>query len=492
MLNLVEHFLHDLFSTSGGGDESQLANGGNPVVGRQRGASSFLETFFDVSIGGKPSGRIVFDLFDKTVPKTSENFRSLCTGEHGASPRSGVPLTYKGSKFHRVIPNFMLQGGDFTHGTGVGGESIYEGGKFDDENFTHTHTGPGMLSMANSGANTNGSQFFITTAETPWLDGHHVVFGKVKSGMDVVRSIEAEGSESGATSNEIEITNSGELGTGTKGSKESGLALAAASNFLQVAPNDDFYKFGGHENTLMYSRSSSFRGSWREHHHHVMSTSTRSRYNPAGATSFQLRRKAVGGESDNIDGRPRMEHAAEHHTTWQENVSKGARATSPSRTVEGRKSMSSRALMEVIARIARDGRTIFHENLISDPSQRRGYRNPVNSQMAPGILRTEADSQVAFAIRSSSSSAVTRMKHQVRCIPYYNLQEHAHGSSGLRNEPTAFFINIDAWFHREKQEVVPFEYRQPAELSYFDSHERIWPPPGEDSDDKPPELKSDW
>eukprot|EP00392_Amoebophrya_sp_AT5.2_P017339 g17679.t1 len=184
----------------------------NPAGGRKpaRTTSSFVDTFFDISIGGKPSGRIVFDVFDKTVPKTAENFRALCTGERGVSPTSGVPLHYKGSKFHRVIPDFMLQGGDFTNADGTGGESIY-GEKFADENFRHEHTEPGMLSMANAGPNTNGSQFFITTTETPWLDGHHVVFGKVKSGMDVVRKVEALGSGSGQVREEVAIADSGEL-----------------------------------------------------------------------------------------------------------------------------------------------------------------------------------------------------------------------------------------------------------------------------------------
>ena len=122
----------------------------------------------------------------------------------------GKPLNYAGSKFHRVIPNFMIQGGDFTHGTGVGGESIY-GGKFDDENFKIKHKTPGYLSMANAGPNTQGSQFFITTVQTPWLDGKHAVFGKVIEGMDVVRKVESLGSQSGKPAKEMRIAASGEV-----------------------------------------------------------------------------------------------------------------------------------------------------------------------------------------------------------------------------------------------------------------------------------------
>ena len=167
------------------------------------------KVFFDLSIGDEDAGRIVMGLYGEDLPKTAENFRALCTGEKGTG-KLGKPLHYKGSTFHRIIPRFMLQGGDFTQGNGMGGESIY-GEKFDDEAFKFTHEEPGLLSMANSGRNTNGSQFFITTVPTESLDGKHVVFGRVLEGMDVVKKIERLGSASGDTQAIITIRDCGEL-----------------------------------------------------------------------------------------------------------------------------------------------------------------------------------------------------------------------------------------------------------------------------------------
>uniref|UniRef100_A0A1I7U1U5 Peptidyl-prolyl cis-trans isomerase n=1 Tax=Caenorhabditis tropicalis TaxID=1561998 RepID=A0A1I7U1U5_9PELO len=165
--------------------------------------------FFDITIRGKPAGRIVMELYSDIVPKTAENFRALCTGEKGVN-KNRKKIHFKGSKFHRIIPNFMIQGGDFTKGDGSGGESIY-GELFADENFKEKHTEAGVLSMSNTGRNTNGSQFFITTVQTSWLDGKHVVFGKVKEGLDVARHIEANGSESGEPANDCIIANCGQI-----------------------------------------------------------------------------------------------------------------------------------------------------------------------------------------------------------------------------------------------------------------------------------------
>lgn len=170
-----------------------------------------LKAYFDISINNAPSGRIIFELFAKDVPRTALNFFHLCKGD--VVPKGGntkLQLSYKGSKFHRVIPGFMCQGGDIVKGDGSGSISIY-GETFADENFVFSHDQPGMLSMANRGPNTNGSQFFITTADCAWLDGKHVVFGKVISGIEVVNAIEASGTSKGEPKQTIIIKECGVL-----------------------------------------------------------------------------------------------------------------------------------------------------------------------------------------------------------------------------------------------------------------------------------------
>ncbi|KAL2099795.1 hypothetical protein ACEWY4_004189 [Coilia grayii] len=158
--------------------------------------------FFDIAVDGSVIGRVVMELRSDVVPKTAENFRALCTGEKG--------FGYKNSSFHRIIPGFMCQGGDFTNHNGTGGKSIY-GTKFEDENFSLKHEGAGTLSMANAGPNTNGSQFFICTADTQWLDGKHVVFGKVVEGIEIVKKMEKRGSQSGKTNGKVTIADCGQL-----------------------------------------------------------------------------------------------------------------------------------------------------------------------------------------------------------------------------------------------------------------------------------------
>ncbi|XP_054258336.1 peptidyl-prolyl cis-trans isomerase-like isoform X1 [Macrosteles quadrilineatus] len=166
-------------------------------------AQQLPKVFFDITVDGEKFGKVFIELRSDVVPKTAENFRALCTGEKG--------FGYKGSKFHRVIPNFMCQGGDFELGTGVGGKSIY-GTIFDDENFILKHTEAGVVSMANRGRNTNSCQFFITYVPTPWLDGKHVVFGKVVEGFETIKKLEQYGQiPEGKPSAKLIIQDCGEL-----------------------------------------------------------------------------------------------------------------------------------------------------------------------------------------------------------------------------------------------------------------------------------------
>jgi cyclophilin family peptidyl-prolyl cis-trans isomerase len=186
----LEEFMTNKVYGKGGTMDKTLKIRGNPKV------------FFDITADGEAVGRVVMQLRKDVVPKTAENFLQLCMKEEGEG--------YKGSTFHRVIPDFMCQGGDFTNHDGTGGRSIY-GEKFADENFQLKHTGPGVLSMANAGPGTNGSQFFLCTAKTAWLDGKHVVFGKVTKGMDVVKKVESYGSQDGKTSKKVLVADCGEI-----------------------------------------------------------------------------------------------------------------------------------------------------------------------------------------------------------------------------------------------------------------------------------------
>jgi len=188
--------------------------GRTDVVTGER-AANRPHVFLDIAIGGAPVGRLVCELFSDVVPRTAENFRSLCTGIRGDGKR-GSPLHYRKAPFHRIIPNFMVQGGDITHGDGSGGESIF-GQTFPDESLALQHTTPGILSMANSGRDTNNSQFFICSKECPELDGKHVVFGRVIEGMRVLRLMDACGSESGAPTQSVVVDDCGELRSTGKG-----------------------------------------------------------------------------------------------------------------------------------------------------------------------------------------------------------------------------------------------------------------------------------
>ncbi|MCJ1273971.1 peptidyl-prolyl cis-trans isomerase cpr6 [Puttea exsequens] len=198
--------------------------------------------FFDIEIGGQKEGRVIFELYDDVVPKTTENFRCLCTGEKGIG-KSGKPLSYKGSGFHRIIKGFMIQGGDFTAGNGTGGESIF-GEKFEDENFELKHTKPFLLSMANAGPGTNGSQFFVTTVPTPHLDGKHVVFGELKDGKSIVRKIENLPTQSDKPTKDVVIVDCGQLSS-DEAQKSTQKEPDSTGDVYEEFPDDQDEEFKG-------------------------------------------------------------------------------------------------------------------------------------------------------------------------------------------------------------------------------------------------------
>nr|XP_043636734.1 peptidyl-prolyl cis-trans isomerase CYP18-4 isoform X4 [Erigeron canadensis] len=196
--------------------------------------------FMDLSIDGSPAERIVIELFADVVPRTAENFRALCTGEKGIGSTTGKPMHYKGIVFHRIIKGFMAQGGDFSKQNGTGGESIY-GGKFADENFKLDHSAAGMLSMANGGPNTNGSQFFILFKRQPHLDGKHVVFGKVTKGMETIKKIEQLGTSDGKPDGLVKIVDCGEVSEDKKDSalkSEKGIGNKKKSGKKAISSDD--------------------------------------------------------------------------------------------------------------------------------------------------------------------------------------------------------------------------------------------------------------
>ncbi|CAD7941924.1 unnamed protein product [Amoebophrya sp. A120] len=386
-------------------------------VGSARITSSFLETFFDVAIGGKPAGRMTFELFDKTVPKTAENFRALCTGEKGVSSYSHLPLHYKGSKFHRVIPGFMVQGGDFTNEDGTGGESIY-GQKFADENFQHVHEGPGTLSMANAGPNTNGSQFFITTEHTPWLDGRHVVFGKLKTGMDVLRKIEGMGSDSGEPQDELTITDSGELGVSKASSNKDAL-----SSFLEVEVGRAASSPGGATDAS------------------IIAPPRLKRTDDLRINSFQTSRGKTSFNSVAVTSQP--DHAQLHPVA----------ASTASLLAIDTKAKTSLS------------RSTSPEGLL----QKISGRPELCSFDSGGAAQVNCRRKERQHTRRAFSSFLVGDRRKTR---------------------TAFLFSLPDWLTGDVK-LTPHRYPQLPKPYFVDSHERVWPPPDDDIEPKPPEQEGD-
>ncbi|XVF32497.1 hypothetical protein REPUB_Repub17cG0087600 [Reevesia pubescens] len=288
--------------------------------------------FLDVSIGGDPVERIVIELFADVVPKTAENFRALCTGEKGIGESTGKPLHYKGSFFHRIIKGFMAQGGDFSKGNGTGGESIY-GGKFADENFKLAHDGPGVLSMANSGPNTNGSQFFITFKRQPHLDGKHVVFGKVIKGMDILKKIELVGTGDGKPAQPVKISDSGQtsesklqgaVGKAKGKGKKSGKVFSSESSDEQARGSKKSLKDRRKKRKRRYSSSVSYSSDSDSDSDSYSSDSdsdvSASESNSSSEGRRHRRRRSA--KRDKHHGKKRKDGRRDRKKGWQEKISK--------------------------------------------------------------------------------------------------------------------------------------------------------------------------
>jgi len=271
--------------------------------------------FVDLTIGNIPLGRIVFELFTEIAPKTADNFRSLCTGEAGIGKTTEKPLHYKGCLFHRVVKNFMIQGGDFVNFNGTGGESIY-GGTFDDEDFILKHDRPYLLSMANRGKNTNGSQFFVTTAPTPHLDGLHVVFGHVVSGKEVVKEIEdLDVDKKDRPLQDVRMVNCGELIKKTKKKREKSVSSSSGekSSSSSASESSDSSSSSESESESMDSSESESESKSRENNNTFDSVVQNESIDSSGSENESMDFSESESESDGMDQNKEIRKNASQH-----------------------------------------------------------------------------------------------------------------------------------------------------------------------------------